>query len=153
MPEPPSWPSDRESLTQVLTAAGASTLPGHMGIEVVAIEEGQARLRLEIAPHHLAPNGYLHAGAIITLADTAAGYGCVGNLPEGGTGFTTLEMKANFLGTLLQGAMTAEALMAHGGRTTQVWDVTVSDEEAGRRLALFRCTQLILYPGRNLRTP
>jgi uncharacterized protein (TIGR00369 family) len=130
----------------MLREAGSTTLPGHIGVEVIAIEEGRARLRLEIAPHHLAPNGYLHAGAIITLADTAAGYGCIGSLPDGGTGFTTLEMKANFVGTLLEGSLTAEAVMAHGGRTTQVWDVTVSDESNGRRLALFRCTQLILYP-------
>jgi uncharacterized protein (TIGR00369 family) len=146
MPETPSWPTNRADLTEMLEAAGSTTLPGHMGVEVIAIVEGRAQLRLEIAPHHLAPNGYLHAGAIITLADTAAGYGCIGSLPDGGTGFTTLEMKANFVGTLLEGSLTAEAVMAHGGRTTQVWDVTVSDESNGRRLALFRCTQLILYP-------
>lgn len=146
MPEPPSWPTDRARLTEMLADAGVSTLPGHMGVEVLSIEERRARLRLEIAPHHLAPNGYLHAGAIITLADTAAGYGCVGNLPEGGIGFTTLEMKANFLGTLLEGAMAAEAVMVHGGRTTQVWDVTVTDEVSGRIISIFRCTQLILYP-------
>lgn len=146
MPEPHGWPADRAELTQMLTAAGTATLPGYMGLEVLEIGDGHCRIRLQIAPHHLAPNGYLHAGAIITLADTAAGYGCVGNLPESGVGFTTLEMKANFLGTLLEGSMVAEAGLSHGGRTTQVWDVTVSDEATGRALALFRCTQLVLYP-------
>ena len=146
MPESPTWPADRGELARMLNAAGLATLPGYIGVEVVAIEEGRCQMRLELAPHHLAPNGYLHAGAVITLADTAAGYGCIGNLPEGGTGFTTLEMKANFLGTLLEGSLLAEAELSHGGRTTQIWDVTVSDESSGRRLALFRCTQLILYP-------
>lgn len=146
MPEPHGWPADRAELTQMLTAAGTATLPGHMGLEVLEIGDGACRIRLQIAPHHLAPNGYLHAGAVITLADTAAGYGCVGNLPEGGVGFTTLEMNANFLGTLLEGSMVAEAALSHGGRTTQVWDVTVTDEATGRTLALFRCTQLVLYP-------
>lgn len=146
MPESPPWPADRDELAKMLSAAGSATLPGYIGLEVVAIEEGRCHMRLELAPHHLAPNGYLHAGAIITLADTAAGYGCVGNLPEGGTGFTTLEMKTNFLGTLLEGSLLAEAELSHGGRTTQIWDVTVTDESSGRRLALFRCTQLILYP-------
>lgn len=146
MPEPRSWPEDRSELAEMLIAAGTATLPGHMGLEVLEIEEGRCRMRLEIGPHHLAPNGYLHAGAVITLADTAAGYGCVANLPEGGTGFTTLEMKANFLGTMLEGSMLAEAELSHGGRTTQVWDATVADEATGRRLALFRCTQLVIYP-------
>jgi 1,4-dihydroxy-2-naphthoyl-CoA hydrolase len=103
-------------------------------------------MRCEIQPFHLAPNGYLHAGAVITLADTAAGYGCVGNFPEGATGFTTIELKSNFTGTLLEGVMIAEAKLVHSGRTTQLWDVEVSAEETGKRLALFRATQMILYP-------
>jgi uncharacterized protein (TIGR00369 family) len=70
----------------------------------------------------------------------------VGNLPEGANSFTTIEMKANFFSTLLEGTILAKANMVHGGRTTQVWDAEVSDETSGRPLALFRCTQLILYP-------
>ncbi|MFZ0014680.1 MAG: PaaI family thioesterase, partial [Acidimicrobiia bacterium] len=74
------------------------------------------------------------------------GYGCVGNLPEGATGFTTIELKTNFTGTLLEGMMIATASLIHGGRTTQVWDVVVADEATGRTLAYFRATQMILYP-------
>lgn len=130
----------------MLRQAGGDKLPGHIGLELIDIGESTARIRCEIQPYHLAPNGYLHAGAVITLADTAAGYGCIGNLPEGATGFTTIELKTNFTGTLLEGTMLAEAEMIHGGRTTQVWDVEVSDESTGRKLALFRATQMILYP-------
>lgn len=137
---------DRESIGDMLREAGADKLPGHMGLELIEIGEGSARMRCEIQPIHFAPNGYLHAGAVITLADTAAGYGCVGNLPEGATGFTTIELKTNFVGTLMKGAMVAEAEMIHGGRATQVWDVEVSEEDTIRRLAYFRATQMILYP-------
>lgn len=137
--------TDRSAIGELLGQAGANKLPGHMGLELIEIGDKTARMRCEIQPHHLAPNGYLHAGAVITLADTAAGYGCVGNLPEGATGFTTIELKTNFTGTLLEGTMLAEAEMIHGGRTTQVWDVEVSDEWTGRKLALFRATQMILY--------
>lgn len=140
------FPHDRRALTDFLREAGSDKLPGHMGIELVEIRERGARLRCEIQRFHGAPNGYLHAGSVITLADTAAGYGCVGNLPEGGTGFTTIELKANFLGTMLEGVMIADANLLHGGRTTQVWDVEVSDEGTSKALAHFRCTQLILYP-------
>jgi uncharacterized protein (TIGR00369 family) len=138
--------TDRSAISELLRQAGADKLPGHMGLELIEIGERTARMRCEIQPYHLAPNGYLHAGAVITLADTAAGYGCVGNFPEGATGFTTIELKTNFTGTLLEGTMLAEAEMIHGGRTTQVWDVEVSDESTGRKLALFRATQMILYP-------
>ena len=136
----------RDDVFDWLSREGAGKLPGHLGFELMSITEGEARLRCPIGEHHMAPNGYLHAGAVTALADTAAGYGCVGNLPEGATGFTTIELKANFLSTLTEGAMVADATMLHGGRTTQVWDVTVRDEATPKVLAEFRCTQLIVYP-------
>ncbi len=135
-----------DSIAAALAEAGREMLPGHMDIEVVEIGEGSSRMRCDLDKHHLAPNGFLHAGSVVSLADTAAGYGCVASLPEGATGFTTIELKTNFVGTLLEGSMVAEGTMVHGGRTTQVWDVEVRDEGSGKLLALFRCTQLIVYP-------
>ena len=125
---------------------GIGRFPGHVGVEFTHVEVGQTRARLDIAPHHLAPNGYLHAGVPVTLADTCSGYGTVRSLPEGATGFTTIELKSNHLGTLLHGALLSNGSLAHGGRSTQVWDVVVTAEETGKKIALFRCTQMILYP-------
>ena len=110
----------------------------------MSIEDGEVVLRLPVRTELLAPNGYLHAGAVVALADTACGYGCFASLPEGGTGFTTIELKTNFVGTARDGTLECTATRAHGGRTTQVWDATVRDE-SGKTLALFRCTQLVLY--------
>lgn len=126
-------------------AKQADTLPGHLGIRVDTIDDGSIELSLEIARHHVAPNGYLHAATVVALADTAAGYGCAAHLPDGAVGFTTIELKSNFLGTALTGRIAATATLVHGGRTTQVWDATVRDENA-RTIALFRCTQMILWP-------
>lgn len=126
-----------------LQEAGATGLPGLVGIEVREAGNGVARARLELGPQHLAPNGYLHAGTVVALADSACGYGCILSLPEGATGFTTIELKTNFLRSASEGAIECEARLVHGGRTTQIWDATVTDPSA-RRMALFRCTQLIL---------
>jgi uncharacterized protein (TIGR00369 family) len=115
-----------------------------IGIEVDEIEEGHVRMHLPLREVLLAPNGYLHAGTIVALADSACGYGCIASLPDGASGFTTIELKTNFLGTALDGTLTCESHRVHGGRTTQVWDAAVKDE-AGKTLALFRCTQLLLY--------
>ena len=104
---------------------------------------GFAGAKLALEQKHFAPNGYVHAATVVALADTAAGYGCLLSLPEGGTGFTTIELKANFLRSAREGTITCEARLVHGGRTTQLWDATVSDPE-GRPMALFRCTQLVL---------
>ena len=125
---------------------GQGRLPGHLGIAVESVGAAEVRMSLPVAEHLLAPNGFLHAGALVTLADTAAGYGCVANLPPGANGFTTVELKSNHLATALDGHLDCSARPAHLGRTTQVWDATVTHRESGRTLALFRCTQMVLYP-------
>jgi len=127
-----------------LSDAGRSLFPGLIGIEIESVVDGRVRGRMELADKHLAPNGYLHAAAVIGLADTACGYGCLLGLPEDATGFTTIELKTNFLRTAKTGTITCEATLVHGGRTTQIWDATVRDPDE-RTLALFRCTQLVLY--------
>jgi len=126
-----------------LQEAGAGGLPGLLGIEVLEAGDGRARARLELGERHHAPNGYLHAGTVVALADSACGYGCILSLPEGATGFTTIELKINFLRSALRGTIECEARLVHGGRTTQIWDATVTDPD-GRQMALFRCTQLLL---------
>ena len=146
MPDVPSFPSDPGQLVDILERFGAERLPGHLGIELVDLAPGRCTMRMELRRHHEASNGYLHAASVIAIADTAAGYGCIGSLPPGAGGFTTIELKCNFTGTALEGRLTAEATMLHGGRTTQVWDAVVTAEPADRRLALFRNTQLLLYP-------
>ena len=123
---------------------GRDRLPGLLGVQIDEIEEGRVRMHLPLRSELLAPNGYLHAATVVALADSACGYGCIASLPPGATGFTTIELKTNFLGTALEGTLRCESRRVHGGRTTQVWDATVTDE-AGKTLALFRCTQLLLY--------
>jgi len=125
---------------------GEGYLPGLFGLEFISVEPKRVVARLALRSEHLAPNGYLHAASVIALADTACGYGCVATLPEGANSFTTIELKTNFLGSAREGAICVEATLAHGGRTTQVWDAIVKDEATDKAIALFRCTQLILYP-------
>jgi 1,4-dihydroxy-2-naphthoyl-CoA hydrolase len=128
-----------------LAARMRNGLAAHLGIHLREVRHGYLCVQMEIAPHHMAANGYLHAGSVVTLADTACGFGCFATLPEGAHSFTTIELKSNFLRTATAGTLRAEARLAHGGRRTQVWDATVFDGKE-RVLALFRCTQMILYP-------
>ncbi len=125
---------------------GEGRLPGFIGIEFLQVVPERAIARLALRDEHLAPNGYLHAATVVALADTACGYGCLATLPQAAENFTTIELKTNYLGTTREGAIRVEATMVHGGRTTQVWDATVTDETSGKVIALFRCTQMILYP-------
>ena len=134
------------SILEDLNKRGIGTLPGLIGLEILEAEDGRLSSRLELRQELMAPNGYLHAATVVALADTSCGYGTFVNLPEGAEGFTTIELKSNFLGTKREGGIGCEAKLVHGGRTTQVWDATVSDEGNGKPIALFRCTQMILYP-------
>jgi 1,4-dihydroxy-2-naphthoyl-CoA hydrolase len=131
---------------QGFNSAGARKLPGHLGIVITEVSASRVSGELPVVESVMAPNGYLHAGTIVTLADTVSGYGCVASLPAGAAGFTTIELKSNHLGTALDGTIIAVATPVHCGKTTQVWDAVVTHKESGRTLAVFRCTQMILYP-------
>ena len=129
---------------ETLNTVGAGLFPGLVGIEFTHVVAGLIRARLTVRPELLAPNGFLHAASVIALADTACGYGTRTLLPEGAN-FTTIELKSNHLGTAREGTITCEARAVHAGRTTQVWDAEVRSPE-GKVMALFRCTQAVLYP-------
>lgn len=138
--------SNERYTAESMNKFGSTSLPGFLGIEITRVGDGEVAARLPVKPHHLAPNGFLHAGSVIALADTAAGYACAANLPEGANSFTTIELKSNHLGTARDGAIACVAKAAHLGKTTQVWDVLVTNEANGKTIAMFRCTQMILYP-------
>ena len=128
-------------------AAGKEYLPGHFKITFETIEPEEVVATLPIVKAVTAWNGFLHAGTVVSLADTCCGYGTVRNLPEGAQGFTTIELKSNFLATTRDGEISCRAVPLHRGRTTQVWDAVVSQNDSGAKpMAHFRCTQMILWP-------
>jgi 1,4-dihydroxy-2-naphthoyl-CoA hydrolase len=130
-----------------LTERQKGHLPDHLNLEWLEARPGFVRGRFTAQLHHMAPNGFLHAASVIAMADSACGYGCVISLPAGASGFTTIELKSNFLGTARVGeGVACTAKLFHGGRTTQVWDAEVTNEISGKPMALFRCTQMLLYP-------
>jgi uncharacterized protein (TIGR00369 family) len=135
--------SKREITAAAFMQRQAGYLPGELGIEMLEVKPGFVKSRLPVSKRLMAPNGFLHAASVIALADTSAGYGCIASLPEGARGFTTIELKSNFLGTATEGAIECEATAVHLGKTTQVWDAVVTDGK-GKILALFRCTQMVL---------
>jgi len=139
--------SFRPELTpEVFNARGAGHLPGLVGLRILTMTPQGVESRLEVRREVMAPNGFLHAATVIALADTSCGYGCVAMLPQGASGFTTLELKSNFPGTAREGAIACRATPVHLGRTTQVWDAVVTIEGTDRKIAVFRCTQMVLWP-------
>ncbi|MEM0987068.1 MAG: PaaI family thioesterase [Pseudomonadota bacterium] len=138
--------SDADITPDVLNRRSEGLLPGHLDIVITAMGRAGGTASFDIGRHHMAPNGFLHAGSLVTLADTLCGIACMSSLPDTASGFTTVELKSNFLGTAKTGTVTAEATPLHIGGTTQVWDCIVRHADTDKRLALFRCTQLVLRP-------
>jgi uncharacterized protein (TIGR00369 family) len=135
-----------EVTIEVLNARGGEYLPGYLGIEMVELVPNSLSSRMQIRKLHFAPNDFLHAASVVALADTTCGYATVAHLPAGAESFTTIELKSNHLGTLREGSIACTATAQHLGRNTQVWDAVVTDAANGRKIALFRCTQMILWP-------
>jgi len=132
------WREDFEEL-------GIGTLAELLGIAVAEIEPGRAVLTLKLRPELLLKTGFVHAGTVVSLADTSAGYGCRASLPPHAGGFTTLELKVNLLASATAtDELRAEANLVHAGRKTQVWDATATRARDGRVIGLFRCTQMLL---------
>ena len=129
-----------------LNARGSEYLPGYLGIEITTLAQDTLSSRMPVRKLHFAPNDFLHAASVVALADTTCGYATIAHLPEGAQSFTTIELKSNHLSTIKEGGIACVAEAQHLGRTTQVWDAVVTDEANGRKIALFRCTQMILWP-------
>lgn len=138
-------PSEHLITPAYFNERGTELLPGHVGVVITHVSKSEVRAELQVRPALMAINGFLHAASVVTLADTSAGYGCVVNLPESASGFTTIELKSNHLGTARNGVVECIAKPLHVGRTTQVWDAVVTHRESQKTIAVFRCTQMVLY--------
>ena len=137
--------TNRESV-EGLNAANTDKLPGHLGLVITTVEPGLVEGRFTARDDLVAHTGYLLAGAVLSVADILCAYGVSTVWPDGATGFTTAEVKANFVGTVRDGEVLCTARLLHGGRTTQVWDASVTAAATGKLMAVFRCTQIMLYP-------
>ena len=139
-------PTTNHTSVEDLNRSNIGKLPEHLGLNIIEVAPGRVVGRFEARPDLVAHTGFLLAGCVLSICDILCAYGVSTAWPDGASGFTTVEVKCNFMGTLTQGAGVCTAELLHGGRTTQVWDAAFRDEASGRLLAAFRCTQIILYP-------
>ncbi|MGA0600192.1 PaaI family thioesterase [Caulobacter sp. KR2-114] len=137
--------SNRTSVED-LNRANVGKLPEHIGLVVTEVAPGKVVGRFKVRQDLVAHTGYLLAGSLLSIADILCAYGVSTVWNEGSNGFTTVEVKCNFMGTLLEGEVECRAELLHGGRSTQIWDATLTNAGTGKTLAVFRCTQMILYP-------
>jgi uncharacterized protein (TIGR00369 family) len=117
--------------------------PGLLGMRIVELRHGYGRVDMDIDERHLRVRAdTLHAGAVVSLADSVCGGACQASLPDGKT-FLTVELKANLVSTTGSGTLVAEATAVHMGKRTHVWEARVTRDD-GKLIAMFVCTQLII---------
>ena len=123
-------------------------VPGLLGVVLDACTRDEVVGHIDVAGALIAGTGFLFAPAVVGLADTLAAAGTGEHLErEANESFTTIELKCNFLGSAREGErVVGRAVPVHVGRSTQVWDVTVTNETTGKTIALFRNTQMVLRP-------
>ena len=128
--------------TQAINERLKDTMADLIGLRVTHADPRRVVGEIVVHTRLTQPLGYIHGGALMTLMDTVAGMGSALNVASG-EGFLTVEFKINFLRSVREGRIVAEAAAVHIGRRTHVWQVTAHDE-SGRQLALASLTQLVI---------
>ena len=113
-------------------------LPGHLGIRLLEASPDRVVATMTITENHLQPLGYLHGGASVALAETVASYGGFTSLKPGQAVFG-VEINANHIRPKRAGVLRAVGSPLHRGRTTQVWQIHIFDENE-KLVCTSRCT-------------
>lgn len=128
---------------ELINQSTYNSLVGNLGIEFTKIEEGEIEGSMQLSAKNARPDGILHGGANLALAETLAGLGSM--LLVDFTKFDVLGIQVNgsHTGTLKKGKALAIAKILHQGNQTHVWNVDIKNEE-GRLISTVRVTNMIV---------
>jgi 1,4-dihydroxy-2-naphthoyl-CoA hydrolase len=129
---------------ETLTALHEGTAVRHLGIEFLEVGDDFIRARVPVDARTRQPYGLLHGGVSVVLAETLGSCGAAYACPAGHRA-VGLDINANHLRGATQGWVTGTTRPVHLGRTTQVWQIDMHDDE-GRPTCVSRITMAILHP-------
>ena len=129
---------------QILTDIHKNTAVERLGIEFLEVGDDFLRARVPVDTRTRQPYGILHGGVSVVLAETLGSCGAAYAAPEGHRA-VGLDINANHLRSVTSGWVTGTARPVHVGRTTQVWQIDLHDEQ-GRPTCVSRLTMTVLAP-------
>lgn len=129
-----------------LTALGATSMPGLLGIEFIEAGDDWVSARMPVDSRTHQPFGRLHGGASVALAETVASVGGAMTLDPTTSVAVGLEINANHIRPAMSGHVTATAKAESIGRTTQIWTIRITDD-AGKLVCLSRITLAVIARG------
>ncbi|WP_409271109.1 hotdog fold thioesterase [Neobacillus sp. SCS-31] len=120
-----------------------NTLIEALGIEITLLEKGRVEATMPVDERTRQPFGLLHGGASVALAETVASVGAYELVDPETESVAGLEINANHVRGIREGKVKAVATVLHQGKTTQVWDIRITDEQ-GKPVCISRCTMAVL---------
>ncbi len=132
-----------EELVTRMNSTRAGSIWDVLDITVVTAEKEKVVASMPIGPNQRQQIGYLHGGASLVLAESVASLGTALNIDMDRQMTFGLEINANHLRPKRDGRLTAVGIPVHRGRTTYVWDIRISDENA-KLICISRCTVAVV---------
>jgi 1,4-dihydroxy-2-naphthoyl-CoA hydrolase len=120
-----------------------NTLLKSLGIEITLLEEGKVIATMPVDERTRQPFGLLHGGASVALAETVASVGAYELVNKQAEAVAGLEINANHVRPKTEGVVTAVGTVLHQGKSTQVWDIKITDEQ-DRLICVSRCTMAVI---------
>ncbi|RHW42621.1 hotdog fold thioesterase [Neobacillus notoginsengisoli] len=120
-----------------------NTMIENLGIDITLLEKGRVEATMPVDERTRQPFGILHGGASVALAETVASIGAYELVDQETESVAGLEINANHIRGVKDGTVKAVATVLHQGKSTQVWDIKISDEE-GKLICVSRCTMAVL---------
>ncbi|MGJ7911378.1 hotdog fold thioesterase [Neobacillus sp. LXY-1] len=120
-----------------------NTLLEALKIEITHMEAGKVLATMPVDERTRQPYGILHGGASVALAETVASLGAYELCDKSTEIVAGLEINANHVRPKSEGVVTATGTVLHKGKTTQVWDIKITDEQ-DRLICVSRCTMAVI---------
>lgn len=117
----------------------SGTLLHSLGIEIIALKKDHIVMTMPVDERTKQPAGFLHGGASVALAETAASIGASLHVDLEKMHVFGIEINANHIKSKRSGIVTAIAKPLHSGRTTMVWEIKITDENEAL-ICVSRCT-------------
>lgn len=128
---------------EALERVHQNTMVEHLGIEILEIGEDFIKARMPVDRRTIQPYGILHGGASVALAETLGSVASSLSLDVNRKMAVGMEINANHLRPVRSGWVYGVVRPIHLGRTTQVWEIRISDE-AEKLVCISRITLAIL---------
>jgi len=142
---------DTERLLEKLNSVGKNTLMETLDIKFIEVDKNKVVATMPVTAKVHQPDGVLHGGATVALAETVGSYASFLSVDKDKQMVRGIEISANHLKSIKEGLVIATARPIHKGRTTQLWEIKIVDEQENL-ISICKLTTIVLSKDNNAKT-